>query len=192
MKLIVGLGNPEKRYDGTRHNVGFAALDVLTGRRPAGARPQKWKKDEDLNAWTLARGQTLFAKPLTYVNNTGAMVSAAQEKIHPEDVLFICDDVNLRFGKIRLRRAGSSGGHHGLESVAEWLNSENFSRLRIGVQNDRMPTGDVVPFVLGKFTNEEKKELRSILRKVAAVCEAWVDRDFEAAQNKLSRLQSTK
>ena len=173
MKFIVGIGNPGKKYEGTRHNVGFRVLDRLARKKMQGV---------------------LLIKPDTFVNNTGEVVAAVVKKraASPADFLFVCDDVNLAFGKLRLRDSGSAGGHHGLESVIAVLGSEDFARLRIGVGSEDMPKDDLTDYVLGKFGTEEEKALGGILDKAAAVCESWVNEGFGGATNCLSRLQSIK
>ena len=169
MKFIVGVGNPEKKYEGTRHNVGFAVLDAL-------------KKNHKSSA--------VLVKPSTYVNRTGVALREIVDQHHPAlgDILVVCDDANLVFGKLRLRRLGSAGGHHGLLSAIETLGSEDFPRLRIGVKNESTPQ-DLAPFVLEKFDKEEKKALARILDNAVLVCETWAAEGFEAALNQLSRLK---
>ena len=169
MRFIVGIGNPGRKYEGTRHNVGFDVVDRL-------------KKKLRGSAVTLV-------KPGTFVNNTGEAVRelADKRRARPADILIVCDDVNLDFGKLRLRASGSAGGHHGLESVIEALGSKDFPRLRVGVRNEHMPK-DLAGFVLEKFSAEEAKRLDAIVEKAAAVGESWAGGGFEAAQNCLSRL----
>ncbi len=173
MKFVVGIGNPEKKYAGTRHNVGFEALDAL-------------------QAKSGKRKDVLLIKPDTYVNRTGDSVSKLCRKhaASPSDFLFVCDDVNLAFGKIRLRGSGGAGGHHGLESVIEAFGSEDFARLRIGVGSEGMPKDDLTDYVLGKFGREEKKVLTEILSKAASICEAWIEEGLKPALDRLSKLQS--
>lgn len=168
MKFVIGIGNPGREYDGTRHNVGFAVLDAIG--RHAGA--------------TLVR-------PQTYVNRTGDAVRTLVGKnaAKPEDMLFVCDDVNLDFGKIRLREAGSAGGHHGLESVIEAIGGEGFARLRVGVRSEAMPR-QLTGYVLEKFSKEEQMRLPDIVERAAQVCRAWIENGFEDARLTLSRLQS--
>ena len=168
MKVIVGIGNPGKEYQGTRHNVGFEVADLLKNLKAA-----------------------KVLKPRTYVNRTGDAVAGALKKFKAgdSDVLIVCDDVNLVFGKMRLRAGGSAGGHKGLQSVIEALGSEDFPRLRIGVKNEKMPK-DLAGFVLEKFSQNEQKQLGKILDKAVSICESWVSQGFEAALNQLSRLQS--
>jgi len=175
LKFIVGIGNPGKKYESTRHNAGFQVIDVL-------------KKKALLNS-----KEAVLVRPKTFVNRTGDVILelSGKHKVSPQNIFVVCDDVNLRFGKLRLRASGSAGGHHGLESVIEALGSVDFPRLRIGVKTDSMPE-DLVSFVLGSFDAEEKKELPQILEKAAWVCEAWTKEGFNAAMRRLSRLQSVK
>lgn len=187
MKFIVGIGNPEKKYDKTRHNVGFRALDVLCQRRSG-----IWRSKKKSRSLVCSLDDGVLMKPETYVNNTGEAVSVTLKKhgAAPSDFLFVCDDVNLAFGKLRLREAGSAGGHHGLESIIAALGSEDFARLRIGVGNDGMPKEDLTGFVLENFSADEEKALKAVLEKAVLVCENWLQEGFTAAQNKLSQLQS--
>ncbi len=173
MKFVVGIGNPEKKYGGTRHNIGFEALDALRA---------KLGRREDV----------LLIKPDTYVNRTGDSVSKLCRKYttSPSDFLFVCDDVNLVFGKMRLRPSGGAGGHHGLESVIAAFGSENFARLRIGVGNETMPKDDLTDYVLGKFDRAEKGMLKEILGKAVSVCELWIEEGLKPALDRLSKLQS--
>ena len=172
MKFVVGIGNPEKKYDGTRHNIGFRALDAMQ---------KELGKREDV----------LYIKPDTYVNRTGDSISALCRKYGavPSDFLLVCDDVNLIFGKLRFRASGSAGGHHGLESVIEALASEDFARLRIGVGRADMPK-DLAGFVLERFGKEEEKELGMILDDVVSVSRYWIEQGVKAATDRLSRLKS--
>jgi peptidyl-tRNA hydrolase, PTH1 family len=171
LKFIVGIGNPGRKYEGTRHNVGFRALDRLRAR--------------DLK-------DAVLVKPDTFVNNTGEAVAEILRKqgAVPRDLLIVCDDVNLAFGKLRLRDSGGPGGHHGLESVIAAAGTEDFPRLRIGVGSEGMPKDDLTDYVLGRFSTEEEKALEGILEKAASVCESWVKEGFGGATNVLSRLQS--
>jgi PTH1 family peptidyl-tRNA hydrolase len=173
VKFIVGIGNPGQKYSRTRHNVGFMAVDAA-------------KKALKVNAKELS-----LVKPSTFVNNTGEAVKALSERgeFKHQDLLVICDDVNLPFGKMRFRASGSAGGHHGLESVIEALGSKDFPRLRIGVGNESMPK-DLAGFVLERFSAQEEKELKAILEKAVLVCDSWVKEGFSAALDRLSQLQS--
>jgi PTH1 family peptidyl-tRNA hydrolase len=190
VKLLVGIGNPGAKYDGTRHNVGFAVADLVRERRSGAA----WREEPYLKAAFSKLGETaLVLKPSTFVNVTGESVREAARRYlsAAQDFLFVCDDVNLEFGKLRLRDSGSAGGHHGLESAIEGLGSTEFARLRVGVKNERMPR-ELSGFVLERFQEEELAEIPKILEKAASVCEAWLEEGFQAATNRLSQLQSVK
>ena len=187
MRLLVGIGNPETRYDRTRHNIGFRVLDILCTKR-AGT----WRSKKKMKSLVCALDEAVLIKPETYVNNTGDAVEVALKKYRaaPSDFLFVCDDVNLALGKIRLRDSGSAGGHHGLESVIRAFGSEDFPRLRIGVGSESMPKGDLTEFVLGTFAPGEQKKLETVLEKSVSVCEVWLKEGFDPALNELSKVQS--
>ena len=187
MKFIIGIGNPGKKYDGTRHNVGFQVLDRLAGRH---ASLRGWKEVRKLQAITLEMDQAALVKPMTFVNLTGECLVKIVEEYHPkvQDILLVSDDVNLDFGKLRIRESGSAGGHHGLESVIAALNTEDFPRLRFGVRNAQMPK-DLNAYVLEKFGRDEAKEAEAILDRAVLVCESWMNEGFESAVQRLSQLQ---
>jgi PTH1 family peptidyl-tRNA hydrolase len=192
LKYIIGLGNPEDKYLWTRHNIGFAAIEntaLSHFKKDVHVLPD-WKKESVLQSWVYRTGEVTFLRPLTYVNETGRVISALmqRDRVGLADFLFVCDDVNLVFGKLRLRAAGSAGGHHGLESIIQTVGSEDFNRLRIGVGRQDMPK-DLTNFVLQKFDSLEMKQMETVLAKAASVCREWVERDFESAMKKLSVLQ---
>ena len=174
MKFIFGIGNPGKKYANTRHNIGSRVVALLKRTPLPGV---------------------LLIEPEEYVNKSGEQLAAvfrgAGKEAAPAEVLVVCDDANLDFGKMRFRAAGSAGGHHGLESIIERLGSEDFPRLRIGIRTDRMPE-ELAPFVLGPFETEEEKEVQKILEKAALVCESWAKEGPAAAQDELGKLQSAK
>lgn len=160
MRLVVGLGNPGNEYNFTRHNFGFLSLDFY-----AKLNHLDWQKPK-FNAIWFKHGNTIFIKPQTFYNNSGQAVQAFAHfyKIPPENILVICDDFDLTFGQIRFRTRGSSGGNNGLKSIAEYLKTEAFPRLRLGTNNPavRQQIGDI-DFVLGHFTAAEKSQLPDIL-----------------------------
>lgn len=165
MKLIVGLGNPEAKYNFTRHNFGFLALDFY-----AKVHDLAWETHPKFGATYLKHGDYLFIKPQTYYNDSGTAVRAFADfyKIPLSDILVICDDFNLPFGVTRYREKGSAGGNNGLKSIIASLGSQDFPRLRLGTGNDELRTkiGDM-DFVLSKFTEEERQKLPEILRSIA-------------------------
>ena len=166
MKLIVGFGNPGNEYNFTRHNSGFLALDFY-----AKIKGLTWEPHPKFGAIYLKDGDRIFIKPQGFYNTSGVPVKAFQNfyKIDTKDILVVCDDFNLDFGRLRKREKGSAGGNNGLKSVISELKTEDFKRLRIGTGNDelRMKIGDV-DFVLSKFTPEEKSQLPEILKQVSA------------------------
>ena len=166
MKLIVGFGNPENKYNFTRHNTGFLALDFYMK-----IKGLNWEKNPKFNAIWTKIGENIFIKPQTYYNDVGSAISSFKNfyKIETSDILVICDDFNLDFGKIRLREKGSAGGNNGLKSTIRNLGTDEFKRLLVGTANDaiRQKVGDV-DFVLSKFTPGEKEKLPEILRKISS------------------------
>lgn len=163
MKLIVGFGNPESKYNFTRHNFGFLALDFY-----AKIKDLSWEKNPKFNAIWLRSDNVIFIKPQTYYNEVGKAIQAFSHfyKIKPERITIICDDFNLKFGEVRYRKNGSAGGNNGLKSTISELNTSEFPRLRLGTGSDlRKKTGDV-DFVLSKFTPEEKEKLPELLREI--------------------------
>ena len=189
MKFIVGIGNPERKYDGTRHNVGFDVVDFLAEEIGVSA---NWKEVRKLRAHAVAVGEAMLVKPQTFVNLSGDSVAGILREYHPriEDILIVCDDVNLMFTKLRIRREGSAGGHHGLESIIAELGSEDFPRLRFGVKREGMPQ-DLNGFVLEKFYHDEIGKVPELKDRAASICKSWIQEGFDAAQKMLSQLQGT-
>lgn len=164
MKLVVGLGNPGNRYNFTRHNFGFLVLDFYFK-----VRGLEWKDKPKFGAMWGRERDTIFIKPQDYYNESGRAVQEFMRfyKIPLDDILVVCDDFNLEFGKLRYREQGSAGGNNGLKSVMATLGTTEFKRLRVGTGNDELrgKMGDV-DFVLSKFTPEEKEKLPGILGEV--------------------------
>ena len=182
LKLIVGLGNPGKQYDGTRHNVGFATLAKLIATRTSG--PGKGKFQGDLYEATIASQRVLLLLPLTYMNGSGASVLAARDfyKIELSDILIICDDFALPLGKLRFRAKGSSGGQKGLDDVIRRLGTDEIPRLRIGIGSP--PAGRDVPgYVLGRFAPDEQATAEQTIQRAAESAEAWVEKGLGFCMN---------
>ncbi len=162
-KVIIGLGNPGEQYAQNRHNVGFMVLDALA-REAFGA----W------SVWMLSRVcrveisgcQVLLAEPLTYMNHSGNAVHILLTALrrNPADLLLVVDDMNLPFGRIRIRERGSAGGHHGLESILTMLNTGEIVRVRIGIGEEQMPK-DKTNFVLSDFPPEKQSELDTMISR---------------------------
>lgn len=166
MKLIVGLGNPESQYIGTRHNIGFCAVEKIAD--SFGVKFAKGKGKYLGANITHRRERIIIIKPMTYMNLSGLAVIAAMNfyKIERHDILVICDDLNLPSGSIRLRAKGSAGGQNGLKHIIESLGSEEFARLRIGIRVEQQPLSSFSSFVLGKFSESEN----SVMEKILPVC----------------------
>ncbi|NJO43646.1 MAG: aminoacyl-tRNA hydrolase [Cyanobacteria bacterium CRU_2_1] len=176
-QLIVGLGNPGAKYEQTRHNIGFEAIDFLA---------RAWQ----INLSEHRKFQGVFGegrgvhgdkirllKPLTYMNLSGQSIRAVTDwyKISPEAVLIIYDDMDLPIGKLRLRQSGSAGGHNGMKSAIAHLGSQNFPRLRIGISSPKNQTsstnGEVISHVLGRFSIAENKMMAEVLRLIVDAVE---------------------
>lgn len=160
MKLIVGLGNPGQKYNLTRHNLGFLALDFY-----AKVKGLEWEKKEKFGAVWLKEGKNLLIKPQNFYNDSGRAVQEFKHyyKIENQNILVVQDDFSLEFGKIRYREKGSAGGNNGIKSIIEQI-GEEFGRLKVGTENKKLreQMGDT-DFVLGRFTEEERKMLPEIL-----------------------------
>ena len=165
MQLIVGLGNPGKEYNFTRHNFGFLALDFFFKKQNL-----TWETSEKFHAAWKKQGNIIYLKPQTFYNDVGNSVRACLDfyKLSASDILVVCDDFNLPFGETRFRAKGSAGGNNGLKSIISHLGTDDFPRLRLGTGNDelRKKLGDT-DFVLSKFTPEEKERLPEILQGVS-------------------------
>lgn len=169
-QLIVGLGNPEPKYDKTRHNIGFEAVDAL-----ARSWQIPWSENRRFQAM-FGEGQAgkgnkvRLLKPLTYMNNSGQAIRAVLDwyKLPPESVLVIYDDMDLPVGRLRLRLSGSAGGHNGMKSAIAHLGTQNFPRLRVGIGKS---SKDTVSFVLGKFSPQEAPTIAEVLQLVVDAVE---------------------
>lgn len=184
MKLIVGLGNPGPTYDGTRHNIGFELVDQLAA---AHSIKVDYRQGRAVTGrGTIAGQAVLLAKPMTFMNNSGESVLALKEKegLALSDILVISDDINLPVGRIRLRSQGSSGGQNGLKSVAAYLGSQDFARLRIGVGSP--PAGLQVDWVLGKYGRADRKVMDETLIVSMGAAEVWIREGIEAAMNRFN------
>jgi peptidyl-tRNA hydrolase, PTH1 family len=181
MKLVVGLGNPGREYEWTRHNVGFEVLESLAARHGA-----IWsrKSDAEVGRWGQ---QAVLVRPQTYMNLSGSAVQRWQHfyKVPIEDVLVVVDDVNLEAGRLRIRRSGSAGGHNGLKSIIAALGTDQFARLRVGVGGgDRKSLSS---HVLGRFSPEEEGIIEAAIAKAVEAVEAFVAVGIVAAMDKYNR-----
>lgn len=193
MKLIVGLGNPGKKYAFNRHNTGFHVLDTLAERHCIEI------KKNDCNS-LLGMGEisgvtVLAAKPKTYVNSSGKAVAAimARYKVKPEDIIVIYDDLDMPMGRIRVRTSGSSGGHNGLKSIIAETGSSQFNRVKVGIgrpdegRTERASEEEIVDYVLSNFTESEMMKMLITYRNAAAAVETILAEGMEAAMNKFNK-----
>jgi PTH1 family peptidyl-tRNA hydrolase len=181
VKIVVGLGNPGSQYLKTRHNIGWMVLDRLADR--AGWSGRGRTRDAAAVVAGRYRGLDLaLVKPLTYMNESGLAVrkTLARERAPLAELLVVADDFSLPFGKLRFRESGSAGGHNGLRSVIEELETEKFSRLRVGIGD---PGGEAVDHVLSQFGPGERQRLSELLDVAADAVEAWVREGTNKAAN---------
>jgi peptidyl-tRNA hydrolase, PTH1 family len=187
--LIVGLGNPGREYARTRHNAGFLLADKLAERWRA-----QWAEERKFRshlAGAVREGMRMFlCKPQTFMNLSGDAVGplAGYYQVPPERILVIVDDADLPFGIIRLRPKGSSGGHHGLESIERRLGTRDFPRLRIGIGAGGRTEGarEITRYVLGAFGREDAGRLEKVLTRAADQVECWLSAGIEKAMNQFN------
>lgn len=187
--LIVGLGNPGRRYRLTRHNVGFMAAEAFAGSLPEGV--TRSRMQADLLETRRGSQRIVIAKPQTFMNSSGDSVRQLVRwyKVDLAQLLVIYDELDLPFGTLRLRADGSAGGHNGVKSIIEQLGSQEFPRLRIGIS--RPPRGSTVPYVLSGFFEAERPQLPSILNRAVEAIDDWLDLGIDRAMNEHNRRPST-
>ncbi|QEQ15229.1 aminoacyl-tRNA hydrolase [Bacillus sp. BS98] len=182
MKLIVGLGNPGREYELTRHNIGFMAIDELAKRWNISLNEQKFKGV--FGAGFVNGEKVILLKPLTYMNLSGESIRPLMDyyKIDVDDFVVMYDDLDIPVGKLRLRMKGSAGGHNGVKSTISHLGTQEFQRIRMGI--DRPKNGmKVVDYVLGRFTSEEIPDVDHSIEKAADACEEWLNKPFLQIMN---------
>jgi PTH1 family peptidyl-tRNA hydrolase len=185
--LVVGLGNPGAEYARTRHNIGFMALERFGEKRDAVW--TKEKKFESRTAKVEAAGKrALLCEPQTYMNVSGRAVGAVVDfyRLPLNRVLIVVDDADLPFGELRMRGSGSSGGHHGLESIEERFGTREYARLRMGIGRQRTGVREITGHVLGKFGTAESDTLERMLARAAAQIERWLDAGLQRAMNEFN------
>ena len=181
--MIVGLGNPGKQYEGTRHNAGFMALDTIAGKNHGEVKRIKYKGL--IGECRIAGKRVLLLKPSTFMNLSGQSVQEAMHfyKLPPERVLILFDDINLEPGKLRIRRKGSDGGHNGMKNIICLAGSDQFPRIKIGVGQKPHPDYNLADWVLSKFTSQELEALGPALENAAAAAELIVKEELDRAMN---------
>ena len=186
MYIIAGLGNPTSKYEGTRHNVGFDAIDILA--KKYNIKVDSAKHKALCGSGAIGGEKVLLMKPQTFMNLSGEAVAEAVRfyKINPEDELIIIfDDISLEPGRLRLRRKGSAGGHNGIKSIISHIGTEGFKRIKVGV--GAKPEGwDLADYVLGRFDKSERKLVDEALLKAAEAVEIIAEGDFDKAMNKFN------
>lgn len=184
MRLVAGLGNPGSEYRNTRHNLGFRVIDGLA--EALGAR----RATAECNALLRAVGDVLLVQPQTYMNRSGYSLRCLVDRhgIEPGDVLVVYDEVQLPLGRLRFRRRGGPGGHNGMASVIQNLRTEDVARLRLGVGPlaAAVPGEDLVDYVLGPFTAEEKGDAEAMVERAVTACRCWLDEGPEAVMQKFN------
>lgn len=179
--LIVGLGNPGRRYARNRHNIGFRCVDELARVFEIDLRRNRMKTL--LGEGCIGRHQVVLLKPLTFMNQSGRPVGqvARRYKVPPEQMLVIHDDLDLPLGRIRLRPGGSSGGHRGIKSIIAALGTQGFARLRIGI--GRPSSGDPVDYVLSNFSSDQDTVIAAVAERVVDVVSCYLREGLETAMN---------
>lgn len=183
--LIVGLGNPGRRYAATRHNAGFMLAEELAKRWRVDWTEEK--KFKSRVAWAGSGEQkVLLAQPLTFMNVSGAAVGGLSSFYHaqPDRLLIAVDDADLPLGQIRLRPGGSSGGHHGLESIEQHLGTREFARLRMGIGREVDGPREITDYVLAEFSPDEQVLLRQVLDRAASQVECWLAEGIAKAMSR--------
>ena len=183
VKLVVGLGNPGRKYEGTRHNIGFELVAKLAERMAYGEKARN-KFDGEFVEAVHSGEKVILACPLTYMNLSGKFVRAICDfyKIESTDMLVACDDLNLPVGKIRLRAKGSAGGQNGLKDIIAKFGHDQFPRLRIGI--GQAPAGwDAADYVLGKFRSDEEADVKQAVAQSVAAVDTWLEHGIQRAMN---------
>ncbi|OBR96365.1 MULTISPECIES: aminoacyl-tRNA hydrolase [Clostridium] len=186
MFLIVGLGNIGTKYQHTRHNIGFDAVDLISSKYNIPINREKFKGT--YGEGTISDNKVMLLKPSTYMNLSGESVIEAANffKIKSSNIIIIYDDIDLEVGRIRIRKHGSAGGHNGIKSVIANLGTDVFPRIKIGIGQ---PKGDLVSHVLGKFDKNERNDIEKVLETSADVLECLINCGVEEAMNKFNGLK---
>lgn len=193
-QLVVGLGNPEPKYDQTRHNIGFTAVDALASSWQIPLTENRKFQGEFGEGRGADKAKIRLLKPLTYMNRSGQAVRAVTDwyKLQPESVLIIYDDMDLPLGRIRLRLSGSAGGHNGMKSAIAHLGTQDFPRLRIGIGRPHATNSSddpaTISHVLGRFSSTESKFISDVLQLVVDAVELSIRQGVEKAMNRYNNL----
>lgn len=187
VKMIIGLGNPGKQYEKTRHNIGFRVIDEICNR--IGAPPMQSKFNGMYTVIHHPEGKVMFVKPLTYMNLSGECVRPLMDyfNVEIENIAVIYDDLDFSPGELRLRQRGSAGGHNGMKSLIAHLGTDKFNRVRMGI--GRPINGmKIADYVLSSFSKEEAPLIEDTIKKSADACEAWMTKPFLDVMNHFNGL----
>ena len=181
--LIVGLGNPDKKYERTRHNAGWLAIDSIADK--FNCRVDRVKFKSYVGECEISGRKVMLMKPTTYMNNSGQAVVEAMNfyKLEPENVIVLFDDISLDVGKMRIRLKGSDGGQRGMKSIIYLSGKDTFPRIKIGIGAKPAPDWDLADWVLSKFTDSEMKTLSEVFEKAAGAVELITDEKPDRAMN---------
>jgi len=191
MKIIVGLGNPGDKYAKVRHNLGFMLLDEYVKKVDIG----HWTLDGKLKAEIIKTREIIFAKPQTFMNNSGLCIAALVKyfKISPEDVVIVHDELDLPLGKIKVRIGGAAAGHHGVESIINALKTDQFIRIRLGIGNLRTLSSErdgqhlkLEKFVLEPFMSVERPKVKHMVKQAVLAVDFILEKGVSQAQNQFN------
>ena len=185
MKAIIGLGNPGMKYAGTRHNIGFDAVTAIADKYNLSINNKKFKGV--YADGHIAGEKVLLVQPQTYMNLSGECVREVADfyKLNPDEIIIICDDINLDVGRLRIRKKGSSGGHNGLKNIIAHLGTEEFPRIRVGV-GEKTEGWDLADYVLARFDKDSEPVIREALANVVGAVETWISEGIDAAMNRFN------
>lgn len=189
MHVICGLGNPGKKYENTRHNIGFIAIDRIAEKLGVDVKKSKFRST--VGEGTIGGEKVLLVKPETYMNDSGLAVKEVMDfyKLDPKDLIVIYDDFDIPEGSVRIRPFGSSGTHNGMKSIIRLLGSDRFPRIRIGTGKEDMEKRELIGFVLGGFTGDEVKIMEDAVdvARDAAIC--FVENGIDRAMNRYNGIK---
>ena len=184
MKVIVGLGNPGRQYENTRHNIGFIAIDRIAEK--LGIKVDRSKFRATVGEGRIGSEKILLAKPETYMNDSGLSVHDIVDfyKIEPEDLIVVYDDFDIPEGSVRIRPFGSAGTHNGMRSIVRLLGTDRFPRVRIGTGKADMEQRELIGFVLGGFSKDEVKVMEEAVDCARDACICWAEHGIDLTMNR--------
>lgn len=185
MKIIIGLGNPGMKYAGTRHNIGFDTVTALADKYNIKINNKKF--NGLIGDGFIGGEKVLLVQPQTYMNLSGECVGQIADffKIEPENLIVICDDINLDTGRLRIRAKGSAGGHNGLKNIIAHLGTEAFPRIRVGV-GEKTEGWDLADYVLARFSKDDEPVMREAIKNAVGAVETWISDDIGTAMNRFN------